>query len=123
MKIFDGENLNEVQRNFNQKLLSLRQSVERCIGVIKGRFRCLLGERKLRYDPPKVGHIIYSCATLHNFLIANRYDIFNDIDQNILENLLNRPNENVVQPQINNRLAGIGRREQLANFLPNIPNE
>lgn len=123
MKIFDGDNLNEAQRNFNQKLLSLRQSVERCIGVFKARFRCLLGERKLRYDPTKVGHVIYSCATLHNFLIANRYDILNDIDQNILQNLLNRPNGNVVQPQINNRLAAIDRREQLANFLPNIPIE
>lgn len=124
MKIFDGDGLNESQRNFNRHLLALRQSVERCIGVLKGRFRCILGERQLRYCPTKVGHIIYSCAMLHNFLIAHRYDIFHDIDQHILENLLNRQNENEIQAQINNREAAIDRRNQLVNFFQNLlPNE
>lgn len=44
------------------------------------RFRCLLGdETKLRYDHLSSGHIIYSCAVLHNFLITNGYPV-DDID-------------------------------------------
>lgn len=32
-------------------------------------FRCLNGERKLRYKPLHASRIINACATLHNFLI------------------------------------------------------
>lgn len=51
-----------------------RNCVERCIGVLKARFRCLLGERKLRYDPDTVGQIISACAILHNMCIKARID-------------------------------------------------
>lgn len=126
MKIYQNNDLTQVQRNFNRKLSGVRQIVERCIGVLKARFRCILGERKLRYNPTKVGHIIYSCATLHNILIANRYDVMNEIDQNLLQNLLNRRNENIdplQQQQQQHRQVAINRRDQLANFLEMMENE
>lgn len=46
-----------------------RSTVERCIGVLKTRFRCIMGERKLRYSPEKAGTIMYACAILHNMCI------------------------------------------------------
>lgn len=125
MKKIDGDNLNENQRNFNRRIIGMRQSVERCIGIWKARFRCVMGERELRYNPTKVGHIIYACATLHNYLIANRFDILHDIDHNILDNLLNHRNEINIQQQIdlNFRPVAIERREQLINCLVNLSNE
>lgn len=123
MKKFDNNNLNDAQRNFNRQLMGVRQVVERCIGVLKTRFRCILGERVLRYNPTRVGFIIYSCATLHNFLIANRFDILHEIDQNVLRNLLNLQEHNVIQQQGDNRQVALDRRNQLANFLQNIRNE
>ncbi|KAJ8972846.1 hypothetical protein NQ314_000011 [Rhamnusium bicolor] len=36
--------------------------------------RCWNNERKLRYDPDKVGHIINACAILHNICIEGRLD-------------------------------------------------
>lgn len=80
MKVFDGHNLSDEKEYFNRELCAARQIIERCIGLLKVRFRCIMGERKLRYKPTKVGHIIHSCATLHNFLILHRYDIYRDID-------------------------------------------
>ncbi|KAE8745127.1 hypothetical protein FOCC_FOCC008192 [Frankliniella occidentalis] len=47
-----------------------RSSVERCIGVLKGRWRCLLWERSLHYQPDKAGKIAQACVVLHNFLRA-----------------------------------------------------
>ena len=75
-----------------------RNCIERCNGVLKTRFRyikmtfiglpnsqfnisviecyknfffrCIMGERKLRYTPPKCGNIIIACAVLHNIAIA-----------------------------------------------------
>lgn len=120
MRRYNGANLNDAQRNFNRRLVSARQIIERCIGVLKMRFRCILGERKLRYSPTKVGQIIYSCATLHNYLIANNFDIFHGIDHQLLQNLMNQRNLNnipAVQQQADFHLIGENRRNQLAEFL------
>lgn len=62
---------------FNIRLRKLRSLVERVIGLLKARFRCLLNERKLRYSPLMSGYIIYSCSVLHNFLIDNNYPVDN----------------------------------------------
>lgn len=43
--------------------------VERCIGLLKARFRCILGEKVLKYEPHKVGIIINACAILHNLCL------------------------------------------------------
>lgn len=65
----------QAEKEFNVRLRRLRSLIERAIGLLKVRFRCLLGERKLRYDPLTCGHIIYSCVVLHNFLLDNDYPI------------------------------------------------
>lgn len=62
------------EKEFNVRLRSLRSLVERAIGLLKARFRCLL-EGKLRYDPEKCGYIIYSCAVLHNFFLDKNYAV------------------------------------------------
>lgn len=63
-----------------------RNSIERCIGILKGRFRCLLVERKLRYRPEDVANIVNACCILHNICITARqevdFDIVFDDDQN-----------------------------------------
>jgi len=41
--------------------------VERVNGVLKGRWRCLLSDRTLHYNPVKVGMIVNACAVLHIF--------------------------------------------------------
>lgn len=64
---------------YNVHHRKLRSLVERSIGLLKARFRCLLGESKLRYDTLMSGYIIYSCTVIHNFLIANNYPV-NDIE-------------------------------------------
>lgn len=63
------------QKQFNVRLRRLRSLIERAIGLLKARFRCLLAERKLRYDPLTSGHIIYSCAVLHNYLLKHNYRV------------------------------------------------
>ncbi|KAJ8959550.1 hypothetical protein NQ314_006287 [Rhamnusium bicolor] len=51
-----------------------RNCAERLNGVFKARFRCIMGERKLRHHPDKVGHIINACAILHNICVEGRLD-------------------------------------------------
>lgn len=45
-----------------------RNAVERCIGVLKARWRCLLCDRTLHYKPAKAGMIVNACVVLHNYL-------------------------------------------------------
>lgn len=48
-----------------------RNCVERCNGVLKTRYRCILGERLLRYDPEMAAYIILACAVLHNISLED----------------------------------------------------
>jgi len=54
---------------FNRRRSTTRSTVERCIGVMKKRYRCLLRYRTLEYTPEKAGQIINACAVLHNMCI------------------------------------------------------
>lgn len=57
------------EERYNRAHCRARNCVERCIGVLKMRFRCINGERVLRYNPIKVGSIVNTCAVLHNMCI------------------------------------------------------
>lgn len=57
------------ERCFNRKHTSARNVVERCFGVLKNRFRCILGSRGLHYGPEKATQIINACCSLHNMCI------------------------------------------------------
>lgn len=52
--------------------MSARCAVERCIGLLKARFRCLLRHRVLEYAPEKAGRIVNACAILHNMCVKAR---------------------------------------------------
>ncbi|KAJ8965083.1 hypothetical protein NQ317_016113 [Molorchus minor] len=57
------------EQNYNTSHRSTRNVVERTIGVLKARFRCLLKHRVLHYSPTVAAKIIYSCAVLHNICL------------------------------------------------------
>lgn len=61
---------------------SARNTVERTIGVLKNRWRCLLRHRVLHYHPDVAGKIINACCVLHNMCI-NRVGV--DLEENTAE--------------------------------------
>jgi len=69
---------------FNQRHSSTRNTVERCIGVLKKRFRCLLRYRTLEYTPEKAGEIINACAVLHNMCIRANVPDPSELDEAIM---------------------------------------
>ena len=82
---------------------------ERCFGVLKARFRCLLQERVLCYDPVTAGHIINSCIILHNIMILNGLDSTEEDDIEYDEELEDADDNS------NNLREGIEARNQLVN--------
>lgn len=72
------------QERYNNAHCLARNCVERCIGVLKMRFRCINGERELRYNPRTVGSIINTCAVLHNMcLVAEPEEYIGDFNINL----------------------------------------
>ncbi|CAH0405396.1 unnamed protein product [Chilo suppressalis] len=62
------------EQNYNDAFKSARATIERCNGVLKSRFRCLLKHRVLHYSPEKASKIINSCCVLHNMCIRHNID-------------------------------------------------
>lgn len=54
---------------FNICLKSIRSIIERCNGILKNRWRCLLKHRVLHYSPQKAASILKACCVLHNMCI------------------------------------------------------
>lgn len=63
---------NTPEAMYTKAHISARNTIERCNGVLKQRFRCLLSHRVLHYDPVKAAKIVLSCVVLHNMAIHYR---------------------------------------------------
>lgn len=108
---FEDPEPNTPEGRFNRAHKITRSTIERCNGMLKHIFRCLLGERKLRYSPEKVGTIINACAVLFNLLIRA------GIEHNIELNILNPDVGDIVGHNVNNPILNEGRRtrQQVVN--------
>lgn len=57
------------EARFNEALRTARNVIERAIGILKTRFRCLLQHRVLHYHPVKAALIIYAGIVMHNMAL------------------------------------------------------
>lgn len=108
----------EIQFNEVQKLA--RCTIERCNGLLKMRFRCLLKHRTLHYTPHKASLIVNACIVLHNMCIENNVQVLlnqeeqlEEIDFGILPHIHEEDNENARNPLL---LEGMRLQRRLINY-------
>jgi hypothetical protein len=81
------------EERYNSRLMIARCTVERCNGLLKQRFRCLLKHRVLHYHPEQATQIINACVVLHNMCIKQRLDLEIGSDEEEEENLIEDDSE------------------------------
>jgi hypothetical protein len=108
------------EERFNDQFCSIRSTIERCNGVLKNRFRCLLKHRVLHYAPNVASTIINACVVLHNMCIAHNIPE-PEIDEEMLgADLGMYPEEEDFNVPANNRevaAARLIRNRIIHNFL------
>lgn len=98
------------ESRFNYIHAQARNVVERAIGVLKNRFRCILGARQLHYKPKMAGKITSVCAALHNICIHYKIestvepDESTEIPSNEAMSNLNENNEDATALNIRRRI-------------------
>nr|XP_054921826.1 putative nuclease HARBI1 [Dermacentor andersoni] len=65
---------------YNTAHAAMRSVVERCIGLLKSRFRCLQRYRTLLYEPERAANIVAACAVLHNLRLSEGDESGDDSD-------------------------------------------
>lgn len=95
---------NTPEGRYTRAHIRTRNTVERSIGVLKQRFRCLSQHRTLHYDPVQAGKIIYTCAVLHNLANNDRNEYEVAFDNQGNENI-NVENEIVVMQGTEGRIV------------------
>ncbi|KAF2904212.1 hypothetical protein ILUMI_01960 [Ignelater luminosus] len=86
---------------YNRRLASARNTIQRCTGIWKMRFRCLLHHRTIHYIPVRAGKIIYACSVLHS--MCNQHNLPQVVEEPLEENkeiLVNMP---VVENEFSNK--------------------
>lgn len=98
----DPENSSE--ERFNTEHRKIRNCIERANGVLKLRWRCLLGERTMRYQPEIATSFVNICCALHNLCRSRNIadpNINDPKDQALLDRAnLVLPSTNLHQPAI-----------------------
>nr|CAI5826194.1 unnamed protein product [Callosobruchus analis] len=109
---------NSPEDRYNNAHKVTRCTIERCNGVLKSRFRCLLRHRVLHYGPETASQITNACAVLHNICIANNVEEpelgegDEHIDFGLLVNTVAYREESQTQSRRANPLLAEGRRIQ-----------
>ena len=106
-----GDVENAAVERYNSRQKSTRALIERCNGLLKMRFRCLLKHRVLHYKPDVCSKIVNACTVLHNMCIQDNVPLPNEQEDEVLDfGLLNNMNEGQIEIVQRNVELTAGRR-------------
>ncbi|XP_055839901.1 putative nuclease HARBI1 [Episyrphus balteatus] len=105
-----------VESCFNTSHKKAKNIVERTIGLLKSRFRCLLGARQLHYEPMKAAQIVNVCCALHNICLFFDSDYSTVESMDITEIEEDQESEEVAPSSLHNQ-GSIIRNQIVAQYF------
>lgn len=103
------------EERYNRHHARARGVIERCNGLLKARWRCLLRHRTLHYMPPRASKITYACIILHNMCLHHRVHLEREEDEEdvideVIDEVIDDPNVEVLG--VRGRHLTVGQRQQ-----------
>ncbi|KAI8128787.1 putative nuclease HARBI1 [Lucilia cuprina] len=116
--------LDSSQILFNEKHNQIRNTISKCLKVLKKRFGCLITTNGLQYTPEKAIKIVNSCCILHNICIAYKNDWLPG-DTSLENDIVNdEATEETIEIWHEECLESSSIRNEIANMLPQwVPKE
>lgn len=110
----DNGHLSKKQTAYNRKLSSIRSTIERAFGLLKGKFRRLKYLDISNFDLGQ--KMIGAACTIHNFLIdQNEINEINEIIDNIAEvNIIDNDERNFEEDR---NVQAIRKRNNISNLF------
>ncbi|XP_070384620.1 putative nuclease HARBI1 [Dermacentor albipictus] len=71
--------IHTAEGRYNTAHAAMRSVVERCIGLLKSRFRCFQRYRALHYKPDRAANIVVARALLHNLCLDEGDVLLDDV--------------------------------------------
>ncbi|XP_036329572.1 putative nuclease HARBI1 [Rhagoletis pomonella] len=102
-----------IEHAFNKRHASARNIIERTIGLLKSRFRCLQGT--LQYEPKFVTQLINVCCALHN--ICRRRNIQMNEEDGHDQEMASRNSEDESDNDYQPAVDGVELRDEVARGL------
>lgn len=99
------------EERYTRRHAQARAVIERCNGLLKARFRCLLRYRVLQYAPSKATSFILACTVLHNMCITHRIGFERDEDDR-REDEMGQELDGEVYPEPQGRILTPGQRQR-----------
>ncbi|XP_045457794.1 putative nuclease HARBI1 [Melitaea cinxia] len=107
---------NSPEEHYTNMHCVARNIVERTIGVLKNRWRCLLGHRVLHYHPNTAARIINACCVLHN--ICNKASLSqNDSEDTIPSSVEEDSTQEISRQDLPDLTRGNEARSRLVREL------
>lgn len=104
------------EKNYNKKHIKARNVIERTIGSIKAKYRCLHRYRTLHYSPYRASQIVYAVISIYNLGIMRlEPDNISDDEETDDSDDEDDDNDNVVAPPMTILQAGRASRDAYIN--------
>lgn len=110
------------EETYTHRHVQARSRIERCFGLLKARWRCMLRHRVLHYHPEMASKMVQACCVLHNIALEARIPPPSDMPAGDPENSEEHAVQHQHEENQNDLIRGRVMRNRLVSRMCNRGN-